>query len=90
MHLYIGSQILQMLEHSRKLVIHNRLLTLLDNWYSDVVDELQLITGSKNAFPQSDSIEKFEVLGIEESHPSETVEKWVNFELVHLLPDFRF
>lgn len=73
------SDVLEILEHPCKLILDDEVFTVYDNSDCEVFYVLHAVVPWKNALPDAEGVEEWEVLSVEESDPSEAVEKWINF-----------
>ena len=82
--------VLKVLEDSRKLILLNELTTRYQYRYRKELDMLRPIVSRENELPNSEGVKQSKVLSIEQGDPSEAVEKRINLELLHPLPNPRF
>lgn len=83
----IFSYILKMFENFCEAVIYNNLFTRDDNGNCEKIDILEVIFRREDALPDSERIEKVEILSIEQGDPSKAIEERIYFQLFQPAPN---
>lgn len=79
-----------MFEDEGELIFEDEVPAGHDDGDGQELDVFCPVVGGEDAFPQPESVEEGEILGVDEGDPAEAVEEGVDLEFLHALPDSGF